>query len=79
MATARVFKNGNSQAVRLPKEFRFGPETHEVSVRREGEAIILEPLEEEGWPESFWKAFGGMPEDFERPKQVRQERESLDL
>lgn len=78
MLTAKVFKNGNSQAVRLPKELRFGPETHEVSIRREGEALVLEPLEREEWPETFWLAFGGMPEDFERPEQVRQEREALD-
>lgn len=78
MMTAKVFKNGNSQAVRLPKELRFGPETHEVSIRREGEALILEPLQKEEWPEEFWQAFGGMPEGFERPKQVRQLREELD-
>jgi hypothetical protein len=30
------------------------------------------------WPESFWRAFGGVTEDFARPPQVRQEREVLD-
>lgn len=30
------------------------------------------------WPESFWRAFGGVTEDFARPPQVRQEREALD-
>lgn len=78
MATAKVFKNGNSQAVRLPKEFRFGPETHEVLIRREGETLILEPLAKEEWPQDFWKAFGDMPEDFERPAQVRQSREAFE-
>jgi len=38
---AKVFKSGNSQAVRLPKEFRFSVE--EVEVSREGDAIILRP------------------------------------
>jgi antitoxin VapB len=39
MATARVFKSGNSQAVRLPKEFRLkGPE---VEISRRGDEIIL--------------------------------------
>lgn len=38
---AKVFKSGNSQAVRLPKEFRFNVE--EVEVSREGDAIILRP------------------------------------
>lgn len=39
MATARVFKSGNSQAVRLPKEFRF--DVDEVEVTRRGDDIIL--------------------------------------
>jgi antitoxin VapB len=39
MATARVFKSGNSQAVRLPKEFRLkGPE---VEISRRGNEIVL--------------------------------------
>jgi antitoxin VapB len=38
---AKVFRSGNSQAVRLPKEFRFDVE--EVEVTREGDAIILRP------------------------------------
>ncbi len=40
--TARLFAHGGSQAVRLPKAFRF--EGGEVSIRREGEAVILEPV-----------------------------------
>jgi antitoxin VapB len=39
MATARIFKSGNSQAVRLPKEFRF--RSKEVDIFRRGEEIIL--------------------------------------
>ncbi|WP_136615891.1 MULTISPECIES: antitoxin [Mesorhizobium] len=42
MDKAKVFWSGRSQAVRLPKEFRF--ETDEVSIRRQGRTIILEPL-----------------------------------
>lgn len=40
---AKLFAHGGSQAVRLPKAFRF--EGSEVIVRREGEAVILEPVE----------------------------------
>lgn len=40
--TAKLFKNGQSQAVRLPKEFRF--EGKEVLVERDGEKVILSPL-----------------------------------
>jgi antitoxin VapB len=39
---AKLFINGNSQAVRLPKEFRFVGK--EVRVRREGENVVLEPI-----------------------------------
>jgi antitoxin VapB len=39
---AKLFQHGGSQAVRLPKAFRF--EGSEVSVRREGDAVILEPV-----------------------------------
>lgn len=39
--TARVFMTNRSQAVRLPKEFRFS--TDEVFIRKEGEAVILSP------------------------------------
>ncbi|MGA9869217.1 MAG: type II toxin-antitoxin system VapB family antitoxin [Acetobacteraceae bacterium] len=42
MNTAKVFWSGRSQAVRLPKEFRF--ETDEVHIRRHGQAVILEPV-----------------------------------
>ena len=41
--TAKLFKHGRSQAVRLPKEFRM-PGT-EVRVRRVGRAVLLEPME----------------------------------
>ena len=63
--TARVFTTGRSQAVRLPKEFRFDTDT--VLVHREGSAVILEPARE--WPEGYVESFAGVPEDFERPDQ----------
>jgi antitoxin VapB len=39
MATARVFKSGNSQAVRLPKEFRF--HSKEVEIVKRGDEVVL--------------------------------------
>ena len=78
MPTAKILQNGNSQAVQLPKEFRFPAGVEEVEVHRQGNQIILEPLEREKWPDDFWKAFEGMSPDFERPRQVAQKRESLD-
>jgi antitoxin VapB len=41
MNTAKIFKSGNSQAVRLPKEFQFS--TKEVYIRKVGRAVILVP------------------------------------
>ena len=48
---AKLFWNGRSQAVRLPKEFRF--EGEEVEIRREGDAVILEPVPRREWPAGF--------------------------
>ena len=62
---ARVFKTGRSQAVRLPKEFRFDSDT--VLVHREGSAVVLEPARD--WPTGWVESFAGVPEDFERPDQ----------
>ena len=45
METAKLFWTGRSQAVRLPKEFRF--EGDEVQIRRHGAAVILEPIAED--------------------------------
>jgi len=42
MSTAKLFWSGRSQAVRLPKDFRFAGE--EVRIRRSGAAVILEPI-----------------------------------
>ena len=41
MKTAKVFKSGNSQAVRIPKEFQL--EGDEVEIRRRGNMLILRP------------------------------------
>jgi len=41
MKTAKVFRSGNSQAVRIPKEFRL--DSGEVEIRRKGESLILRP------------------------------------
>ena len=42
MDKAKVFWSGRSQAVRLPKEFRF--DSDEVRIRKHGRAVILEPI-----------------------------------
>lgn len=68
--TASVFWTGRSQAVRLPKEFRFDSDT--VLVHREGNAVILEPARD--WPEGYVESFAGVPDDFDRPRQGETEK-----
>ena len=76
MATARVFKSGNSQAVRLPKAFRLkGPE---VEISRRGDEIVLreKPPRRRGLAEVF-DILAEMPDDVfrdikeKRPPQKR--------
>jgi len=47
MKAARVFGQGNSQVVRLPKEFRF--QEGEVYIRKNGDNILLIPKKTERW------------------------------
>jgi len=78
-ARAKLFQHGGSQAVRLPKAFRF--EGAEVTVRREGDAVILEPVKPKGPPtreemDAFWAkidALGGadFPDRDQPPMQER--------
>jgi antitoxin VapB len=65
-ARAKLFKNGGSQAVRLPKDCRFPDTLDEVAVRREGRRIILEPID--AWPPEFLACLGAWSEDIPRPK-----------
>lgn len=61
---AKVFKSGNSQAVRLPKDFRF--DVDEVEVMREGDAVILRPRADAGqrWSSLRAAVTRGVSEDF---------------
>jgi antitoxin VapB len=77
MQTAKLFWSGRSQAVRLPKDFRFGGK--EVRIRRRGNAVILEPIPRDwNWLDAI---AGKLDEDFvqaaqEEPQQ--QKRPALD-
>ena len=59
---AKVFWSGTSQAVRLPKAFRFS--SNEVSIRRDGDAVVLDPLEKRRWPPGYWDRYGLVGDDF---------------
>ena len=76
MERAKIFWSGRSQAVRLPKEFRFPGE--EVRIRRHGSAVILEPVAEDwSWLDSI---AGKLDEDVAKAVQERpaeQERPAL--
>lgn len=74
-STAKLFKNGRSQAVRLPKEFRL--KGTEVKIRKEGLKVILEPIEKAKWPDGYWDIFKPDPE-FEIPKPMSSKEFSLD-
>jgi antitoxin VapB len=63
---AKLFQNGGSQAVRLPKECRF-PAQREVLVRREGRRVILEPADE--WSDEFRACLGSWSQEIPRPLQ----------
>ena len=76
MATAKVFQSGNSQAVRLPKEFRFRGKEVEIS-RRGDEVVLRERPQNLGYIVDLLQQ---IPEDvFENIRDTRppQEREGL--
>jgi len=74
-STAKVFKNGRSQAVRLPRAFRF--KGNEVKIRKEGDKVILEPLARDHWPKNFWNDFATDPE-FKTPEPLPAKEFTLD-
>ena len=73
MQTARIFNNGNSQAVRLPKEFRFDED--EVIIKKVGDMAILLPKKYKA--ETLLAMFEGIgPMEIEREQpMVQQERD----
>lgn len=60
MDKAKLFMNGRSQAVRLPREYRF--EGEEVFVKRVGNAVVLLPRRE-SW-RTLYESLGEFSEDF---------------
>jgi len=61
----KIFQNGGSQAVRLPKSCRFDEGQDEVIVRRVGRQVILEPADE--WSPEFLSCLGAWSDDIPRP------------
>lgn len=54
VAKAKLFMHGRSQAVRLPKEFRLPGK--EVLVSRDGDKVVLEPIEKRAFDVEAWRA-----------------------
>ncbi len=76
MENAKVFWSGRSQAVRLPKDFRF--EADEVRIRKHGNAVILEPIATDwSWLDSL-EALDDDVVQAVQEKQAIQERPGLD-
>ncbi|MFQ5705450.1 MAG: antitoxin [Gemmatimonadales bacterium] len=65
---AKLFRNGGSQAVRLPKECRFPDDHTEVLIRREGNRLIIEPVDE--WAAEFRTCLAAWDGEIERPRQT---------
>ena len=76
MSTTKVFTNGRSQAVRIPKEYRF--DVDEVFINRIGDAIVLTPVE--SLAKEFDIGAQMLPDDFLAdgiPEEVESKREGL--
>jgi antitoxin VapB len=76
MATAKVFRSGNSQAVRLPKQYRL--KSKEVEIYRRGDEIVLR--EKRGSMVRAFELLAGLPEDLQvrgRRKDLPQKRKGL--
>jgi len=75
MNTAKIFKNGRSQAVRLPKEYRI--DADDVFIKKIGDVIMLIP-KDKIW-EAFRNSFDGFSSDLDlkREDDIPQERKDL--
>jgi antitoxin VapB len=78
----KLLAKGRSQTVHLPKEFRLPGK--EVLIHREGNRLILEPVDVKGWPIDLWEQLDELAaefdEDWQRPADlvpppIRQERD----
>ena len=73
--TAKIFMNGRSEAVRLPKDCRFG--SREVYVKKIGDLVMLIP-KEKAW-DVFLESLKGFSDDYmnDRPNEIPQKRAGL--
>ena len=74
MDTARLFLNGRSQEVRLPKSYRFDGDR--VYIKRMGDAVVLLPFDHP-WT-SLVDSLGGFSDDFMREREQPDEQQKRD-
>jgi virulence-associated protein VagC len=67
MQTVKIVQTRTGQAVPLPAEFEFATPT--VSIRRQGDAVILEPVKPAEWPDHFFESIRIDDSGFVRPDQ----------
>jgi len=75
MNTAKIFQNGRSQAVRLPKEFRFDGD--EVFVHKIGNAVVLLPVQH-SW-DNFFQSLDQFSKDFMQDGRQQPELQERDF
>jgi len=63
----RVFKTGNSYAVRLPRLLYTGGEAPVYVKKLDSGKLLIVPKRKRKWPAGFLESFGNMPGDFEAP------------
>ncbi len=61
--TAKIFRNGRNQAIRIPVEFSF--DTDAVTIEKRGDELIVRPKREAGWEQFFADESLVLPEDFD--------------
>lgn len=72
----KVFKSGNSYAVRLPKALYAGGEGA-VYMRKLGNGkLLIVPKRKPRWPTGFFESFGTLPNDFEAPERPSPSRKA---
>jgi antitoxin VapB len=77
LATAKLFQNGQSQAVRLPKEFRF-ENMKEVFIKKVNGMVVLIPKSDTSVWDTMFDRLDEFSDDFmDRRTEVEQEREEL--
>jgi virulence-associated protein VagC len=74
----KVFKTGNSYAVRLPKTVYSGGEAPVYVKKLDNGKLLIVPKRKKKWPAGFLASFGNMPSDFEAPERPAAKRDDDD-